>query len=167
MNTQAINQLQQKIGISLCCDNYSPQLKSSFNMNNYNLYVAWLKSTNQKFPVNQFGELNRSLISRICGFGRDILYSATNPIRLALEHDLVKIGLELNTTRSLRADPKCNKSDHSISFKYRLDTLNAELLSLKNEVAQLKNENSELKQKLIEDSSIFTELTQSGRRFCL
>lgn len=167
MNTQAINQLQQTIGISLCCGNYSPQLKSTFNINNYDLYVAWLNSTNRKFPVNQFGEINRSLISKICGFGRDVLYSKTNPIYLALEGDLIKIGLELNTSRSFRVEKKSNKPDYSINFKYRVDTLNDELLSLRNEVAQLKKENSELKQKIIEDSSTFTELAQSGRRFWL
>jgi hypothetical protein len=149
--------------------NVSPVEKGRINKANYVAYVAELKATGKKFPLNQFGEVNLSGIAKACGFLRGV-FTTNKSLKQLLDSDIliigteIKDGAELDTRLSQKAE---EKSKEASKLHKDLDAKVQEVNSLREQIDELKKCIRELESRSNETALSMDELLDSGRRFTL
>jgi hypothetical protein len=143
--------------------------KGRINKANYAAYVAELKATDKKFPLNQFGKVNLSGIADACGFRRKVLYE-NKFMKKRLKEDIlligteIKEGVDLETRLSQKAEEKAKEAS---KLHKDLDAKVQEVNSLREQIDELKKCIRELECRSDEASLSMDELLDSGRRFTL
>lgn len=138
--------------------------KGKINKARYAEYVAELELTGQKFPINNFGQVNLSEIASKCGFNRQV-FATNKSMKLQLEADVKRLGT--NTTDSKQSSQK-KEADKDVSRLIKsIDLKDFEILSLKKQIDELLKIVQELETSRSEHNAIYEELLLSGRRFTL
>ena len=141
--------------------------KGRINKERYNAYVANLEATSKKFPTNQLGNVNNSLVAEICGFGRNVLYTS---LKEQFEEDIKRIGTELHegVDKATRLDKKASeKTKIASALQKDLDAKVQEIYSLRNQVDELQIKILKLENRENEMDMGMDELISNGRRFSL
>ena len=143
--------------------------KGRINRQRYSAYVAELEATGRKFPVNQFGNVNLTLIAEACGFRRQV-FSTNKNMRERLEKDIFRIGTETSQDMgvdTLLAKKASDKTKEASQLRKELDAKTQEIAVLRSELESVKKLVRELAVRNTEADSIFTEMVTTGRRFSL
>jgi septal ring factor EnvC (AmiA/AmiB activator) len=143
--------------------------KGRINKANYVAYVAELKVTGKKFPLNQFGEVNLSGIAEACGFLRGV-FSKNKFMKAQLDADILSIGTEVKEgvdQDSRLAQKAEEKAKEAGRLHKDLDAKVQEINSLREQIDELKKCIRELECRSDEASLSMDELLDSGRRFTL
>lgn len=145
-----------------------PQDASSINKRNYDRYVAHLKKSKKRFPVNQWGDINVQGIAKICGFDRQVFDGKI--MKTKLLNDCDTLGTEVSR-------PKNNDSELAKKAKRFADELNKErkanalneekIASLEKKVMELRAEVAELKNRESEADESLNHMIATGRRFSI
>lgn len=145
----------------------SPNEKAKINRENYAAYVANLLATNTKFPVNQFGDANISLIAKECGFKRGVIQNKDSLMGKQFQSDLERIGTEVspakNTESKLEAQTK-KVTQNASKLEKELERTTAEVEQLRKELALAQKEITLLINRKEEDENKFEHLFETGRR---
>jgi seryl-tRNA synthetase len=148
----------------------SPNEKSKINRTNYAAYVANLEATKTKFPINQFGDANISLVAKTCGFSRDAFNNKRSFLAKALQEDISRIGTELHSANEKEdyLETRAKTATKSASKREKeLERTTAEIETLREQVKSLELENFNLKQKESEGVEIQEMMIETGRRVFL
>ena len=148
----------------------SPNEKSKINRTNYAAYVANLEATNTKFPINQFGDANISLIAKTCGFSRDAFNNKRSFLAKALQEDISRIGTEVHSVDEKEdyLEKKAKTATKSASKREKeLERATAEIETLREQIELLELENFNLKQKENESAERQEMMIETGRRIFL
>jgi len=140
----------------------SPNEQAKQNKLNYEHYVRELESNHKRFPVNQFGAVNRSLIAKICGIqSRDVFTREKSSLKKQLESDVLRIGLEVHERKTSN-----NSVEHRAAKgnKNSVTVLSAEVENLRAKVSLLEEENRKLKIQLNEKEIMQEKMLDDGRR---
>lgn len=143
--------------------------KGKLNNENFSNYVNFLRENNQKLPVNQFGDINLSVVAKTCGFYRQV-FTNNESMELALGRAVKEVGSDLVEGKIpsgvLEKDP--------IQIKKLISNLRHDLAKSEEKIAYLKkqlmNANSETKlssKKIMEYEDSFEHMIATGRRFTL
>jgi septal ring factor EnvC (AmiA/AmiB activator) len=132
-------------------------------------YISHLKETGSKFPVSQFGDVNISLISELCGFNRQV-FGNNKGLQKILEDAVNLIGttvIEGQDTES-RLDGDIKKLRKQLSDAKRDLALAEETIEALQK--QLMDRDVELKRSEEvnrEASESLEHMISTGRRFTL
>lgn len=138
--------------------------KGEINRARYAEYVATLELTGQKFPVNNFGDVNLSLIASICGFNRQV-FATNKSMKEQLVKDVKRLGIDIKEQRS---SAQSNYGDRdSAQLKKALKLKDLEIISLKKRIDELLKIVQSHEASQSEQNAIHEELLLSGRRFVL
>lgn len=138
--------------------------KGKINKARYAEYVANLELTGQKFPMNNFGDVNLSLIASKCGFNRQV-FATNKSMKQQLETDVKRIGTCISDPKP-SAKNKLDDKDITILMK-TIDLKDLEILSLRKQINELLKAVQKLETNQSEHNAIHEELLLSGRRFVL
>jgi hypothetical protein len=143
-------------------DNTPPNIRSKENRAAYKAYVGNLEACGKKFPINQYGKVNKSQIAKISGVERQAFNNRV--LKKWLAQDVERIGLEQRvnpaTAHGVRpSDASPEQSDINYS--------QTKIAQLERENLVLKHELSVLKKKQNEYSPVLELLVKTGRRFSL
>lgn len=139
-------------------------------------YLAELRSNGESLPLNQFGDVNFTLIAEKCGTRRQ-WFSENAHKKFGSDNETLSVIIdrlrgELGGRRSQRDEvaEKISKQrdDASKQVNELRKTLNlklSELEGLRNEVDLLKAENKLLRAKLGEQDEIMEMVSDTGRSF--
>jgi septal ring factor EnvC (AmiA/AmiB activator) len=145
----------------------SPNEKAIINRRNYAAYVANLEATNTKFPINQFGDANISLVAKTCGFKRTAFQIKESFLSKAIQSDIDRIGTEVQSVEKKESylEGKAKTSAmHASQREKELERTTAEIEKLREEIKLLQYENFVLKQKEDENIERQEMMIESGRR---
>ena len=149
--------------------NLSPVEKGIINKKMYAAYVADLKAKGDKFPINNYGEVNLSRIAKECGFNRQV-FSNNTSMKQALSDDVKLIGTDITkgSNKESRLAKKVNKeSEESSRLKKELDARVQEIVALKEQIVKLEAEIQRHNSTVNRMDLAMNELLTSGRRFSL
>lgn len=143
--------------------------KGKLNKRNYAAYVRHLKDSGKKFPTNQFGDVNVSLISELCGFERQV-FSRNKALKEELDKNVKELGTDIvegkdpetridNDMKNLRKQLSNAKRDLALAEE-KIDGLQRQLIAVNSELKRSGEEKEEAAESL--DYMIST-----GRRFTL
>lgn len=141
----------------------SPNEKHELNKKNYAAYVANIKATDGKFPINQFGDVNLTLIAKECGFLRDVFQKPSSELAKQLAKDIKKIGTKIKDMSEKESSLKKQKEEASRNaskLSKDLERVTAEVYKLREKVTELEQENNALKGK----SEAHDSMLDDGRR---
>ena len=141
--------------------------KGKINKEKYAAYVADLEATGKKFPLNQFGNVNNSVVAEACGFGRNVLYTS---LKEQFEEDINRIGTQLHdgVDKETRLDKKATeKAKIASKLQKELDAQVQENHSLRAQIDELQSRILELENRKDEMGMTMDELLTNGRRFSL
>jgi len=144
----------------------SPNKKAQINRENYASYVANLEATGAKFPINQFGSANLSLIAENCGFKRGVIQNEESFLGKAFRKDLERIGTALPTTRNtgIASEVKANEAS---KYAARLEIVSAEVEQLRKALSSAQEEIQLLKKQKEEETKRLELMLETGRRVFL
>lgn len=144
----------------------SPNKKAKINRENYASYVANLEATGAKFPTNQFGSANLSLIAESCGFKRGVIQNEESFLGKAFRKDLERIGTALPTTKNkgIASEVKANEAP---KYAARLVKVSAEVEQLRKALSSAHEEIHLLKKQKEEDTERLELMLETGRRVFL
>jgi hypothetical protein len=148
----------------------SPNEKSVINKQNYDAYVANLEATNSKFPINQFGDVNISLVAEKCGFKRSAFNKKDSRLAQILQQDVDRIGTEVYSfekKESFLETKSKTASKHASQREKELEKATAEIETLRDQIELLELENFNLKQKEGEGVERQEMMIETGRRVFL
>jgi len=143
--------------------------KGKLNRRNWDAYLKFLRNSKQKFPINQYGDVNLSLVAELCGFKRQV-FANNKAFASELEDAVVLIGTEL-------VEPK----DPSGQMDDEIKLLKKQLSAQKRDVAILEEKNDGLSKQLMETRAELKKvkkqsleadeslefMIETGRRFTL
>lgn len=138
--------------------------KGKINKARYAEYVATLELMGQKFPVNNFGDVNLSLIASTCGFNRQV-FATNKSMKEQLAKDVKKLGIDIKEQRSPAQSIYGDKD--SAQLKQAVELKDLEILSLKKQIDELLKIVQSYEASQSEQKAIHEELLLSGRRFVL
>lgn len=145
----------------------SPNEKNIINKDNYSAYVAKLKATGGKFPINQFGNVNTSAIAEACDFKRGSFADPESALAKQLVKDIKLIGTQVkeeSEEESALKKQKDEASKNASKLSKELERTNAEVHKLRDVVAKLEQENKALEHKLNGKSEAHEAMLDDGRR---
>lgn len=143
--------------------------KGALNKKNLQSYIKHLMRTEQKFSVNQHGDINLTDVAKKCGFNRQVF--ATNASMAKLLDDAVK---EIGTTIIEGQNPEDRQNEELIHVKKQLNNslrdlalleeknaaFNQQIMELRNEIKRLKNQSNE-------NAESLEYMFETGRRFTI
>ena len=132
----------------------SPTEQNKVNKDNYSAYVAKLKATGGKFPLNQFGNVNTSSIAKECGFERGSFADSRSALSKQLAKDIKLIGTKIKNVSEEESSLKKQKdeaSKNASKLSKELERTTAEVYKLRDVVALLEQE-----KKALEHSKLLT-----------
>jgi len=143
--------------------------KGRLNKRNFDAYVTFLKRTGQKFPINNFGDVNLSAIAELCGFERQV-FSRNTALREKLDAEVKSIGTDAvagkdpesridRDVKYLRKQLNDAKRDLSLAEE-KIEGLQRQLIQLSSELKR-----SNLDREEVEES--LEHMISTGRRFTL
>ncbi|MGK0270741.1 MAG: hypothetical protein ACI88H_001389 [Cocleimonas sp.] len=143
--------------------------KGKLNIQNYDGYVERLRSTGQKFPINNFGDVNLSAVAKECGFLRQV-FSTNKNMGAKLIIDVKAIGTDLVQGKAAET-----VMDQNVTLlKKQLNNSRKDLAlaeetidALKKQILYLETENKHLKHQSTEKNESFEYMIETGRRFTL
>jgi predicted RNase H-like nuclease (RuvC/YqgF family) len=143
--------------------------KGKLNKQNLLDYIKHLKKTGQKFPENQFGDVNESYVAEQCGFRRTV-FSATSSMGDVLKNAVLTIGTETIDGK----DPYERSNDEAKQLKKQLNDAKRDLAiieeknaALEKQLSQKRKEIKRLTKKTNEDAESLEFMLETGRRFTL
>lgn len=145
----------------------SPNLKAKINRDNYAAYVANLLATNTKFPVNQFGDANISLIAKECGFKRGVIQNKESLMGRQFQSDLERIGTEVSPAKNIESKLEAQTkkvTQNASKLERELERTTAEVEQLRKELALAQKEIILLRNSKEEDAHKFEHFLETGRR---
>lgn len=148
----------------------SPNKKAIINKDNYAAYVANLEATGTKFPINQFGDANISLVAEKCGFKRGVLQNKDSFLGKVFQADLKRIGTEILSPedKDSKLEVKAMLAAKNASkLEKELERVTAEVELLRDKLVVAHNEIQILKQCKLEDGERLEYMLESGRRVFL
>lgn len=135
----------------------------------YKNYKDNLEATVQKFPSNQYGEVNKTEVARECGFNRQVLINGA--LKREFERDVCRIGVKRPSGLQGKEEDRVKKAQENTRGASKLEinasNVNEEINFLRSEVQRLTEENRNLKYRMIEKELSFDEMLNTGRRFFL
>jgi hypothetical protein len=149
--------------------NLSPAEKKKRTLDKYGAYVERLQRNKDKFPLNQLGEVNHSVIAKSCRFRRQVFFN-NKTLKLKLEDDVKKIGTCLIEGKSPETvmDQNLTLVNKLLNKKSKdLSIAEGTIAGLKKQILQLENENKQLKNQSQEETESFNYMIETGRRFTL
>jgi polyhydroxyalkanoate synthesis regulator phasin len=149
-------------------DKLSAHEKGKINTKNYKAYVDNLFATGQKFPINQFGNVNIEKVAESCGFLRGVINRKGSKYAAQLDIDVKRIGTQLSEGTyepSKLVEKASEKSQEASRLQKELDARSQEINLLRGQVEILSLRVRELEQKHDEKSLAIEEMLSSGRRF--
>ena len=144
----------------------SPNEKAIINRENYAAYVTNLETTGAKFPVNQFGGANLSLIAEECGFKRGVIQNKESFLGKIFRKDLARIGIEISTVKDTDNISKV-KANEAYKNAARLEIITAEVEELRKALISAHKEIHLLKTQKEEDTERLDFMLETGRRVFL
>jgi hypothetical protein len=143
--------------------------KGRLNKRNLDVYVRHLEASGTKFPVNQFGDINLSLISEHCGFNRQV-FANNKTMKDTLDEAVKRIGTGIAEGKDLetRLDGDIKRLRKQVNDNRRDLALAEEKIEALQK--QLLGRDAELKraQKIIHEASeSLDHMIGTGRRFTL
>jgi hypothetical protein len=143
--------------------------KGKLNKRNFDAYVDYLKATGEKFPINQFGDINFSQIAELCGFERQV-FSRNKVLKEKLDADVKFIGTDAvdgkdpesrvdNDLKNLRKQLSNAKRDLALAEE-KIDGLQRQLITVNSELKRSDEEKEEA-------AESFAYMISTGRRFTL
>ena len=145
-------------------DKISAVEKGKINKARYVEYVANLELTGQRFPINNFGDVNLSEIAFKCGFNRQV-FSTNKSMKQQLEADVKRIGTNTNE-KSSTPQSKIDNKDAVRLMKFN-ELKDLEILALRKQINELQKLVNGLETARSEHNTFYDELLSSGRRFIL
>ena len=143
--------------------------KGRLNKQNLLDFIAYLKKTGQKFPENQFGDVNESYVAEQCGFRRTV-FSTTQSMGDILKNAVLTMGTETIEGR----DPDERNNYEAKQLKKQLNDAKRDLAIIEEKNAalevQLSKKREEIKRltkKTHEDAESLEFMLETGRRFTL
>jgi chromosome segregation ATPase len=143
--------------------------KGRLNKRNFCAYVKHLEASELKFPINQFGDINLSVISEQCGFQRQV-FANNKALKADLDNAVRRIGTDVmegqDTESRLDNDLKIQRKQLSDARRdlalaeEKIDGLQRQLVGMNTELKRSQESNEEATESL--DYMIST-----GRRFTL
>ena len=142
--------------------------------NRYCVYRDKLEEEGRKFPINQFGELNLSKISKDCGNRRQwfsenadkIFGSEQKTLSQIVSDDSKRIGIEIfQEERNLSKKSTIFLEKENERLRSDLDKKLKEVKALRSEVQYLTSENQRLKASSSEIDEKKNQLLETGRSF--
>lgn len=143
--------------------------KGKLNKRNFDAYVNFLRRTEKKFPINNFGDVNLSAIAELCGFERQV-FSRNTALREKLDAEVKAIGTDAvagkdpesridSDVKYLRKQLSDAKRDLSLAEE-KIEGLQRQLIQLSSELKR-----SNLDREEVEES--LEHMISTGRRFTL
>jgi hypothetical protein len=143
--------------------------KGRLNKQNLLGYIAYLNKYGQKFPENQFGDVNESYVAEQCGFRRTV-FSATPSMGEILKNAVLAIGTETIQGK----DPSERSNDEAKQLKKQLNDAKRDLAiieeknsALEKQLSLTRKEINRLTKKVDEDAESLDFMLETGRRFTL
>lgn len=160
----------------------SPLEKGVLNAKNYEEYVAGLERDGKKFPINQYGGINKDAVASACGFNRQVFSPKKNKKmadRLADDVDRIgTVGMSDGLAAEISDEPfqesegalakKLKKSTEQVGrLKKDLALKEATVTALQAQIIELENEKARFKAVSEEQKNSFDYMVSTGRRFAL
>lgn len=143
--------------------------KGKLNRRNFEAYVKYLKNTGQKFPINQFGDINLSQIAVLCGFERQV-FSKNKALGQRLNEEAETIGTDIVKGK----DPELRVDNELKNLRKQLNDAKKDLMLAEEKIEGLQRQliqvNSELKRSIkknVEAAENLDYIVSTGRRFSL
>jgi hypothetical protein len=143
--------------------------KGKLNIKNYDGYVERLRSTGQKFPINNFGDVNLSAVAKECGFLWQV-FSTNKNMGAKLIIDVKAIGTDLvqGKTAETVMDQNVTLLKKQLNNSRKDLALAEETIdALTKQILHLETENKLLKHQSTEKNESFEYMIETGRRFTL
>lgn len=139
----------------------------------YQAYVTTLKSSGEKFPCNNFGDINFTIVAKECGNRRQWFSENTNKIMGNTNKKLSQIIQEdaktVGTSQNIPKNPESVLNDISEKVKKEnsrllksLEQATAEIEKLRAQVEELEFKVSNIQQ---ESDERYKEMSENGRSF--
>ena len=149
--------------------------KGRLNKKNLLAYLKLKEKHKEPFAVNQNGEVNTSLVSRICNFERQVFNDnskskSKSKLRAELDRVVALVGTVVVKAKksSNRDDDDVKSLTKQLNDEQRDNALAGEKISgLTAQVFELKQEIRRLNKKSSEDHESLESMIETGRRFSL
>ncbi len=143
--------------------------KGRLNKKNLLAYLKLKEKHKEPFAVNQNGEVNTSLVSRICNFERQVLKDKSKS-KEELDRVVALVGTVVVKAKkpSNQLDDDVKSLTKQLNDEKRDNAIAAEKISgLTSQVFELKQEVRRLNKKSSEDHESLESMIETGRRFTL
>jgi len=147
----------------------SPHEKNKLNIQNYEAYIKDLETTGEKFPLNQFGDVNLTAVAQKCKFNRQV-FSNNKHFQHRLTKDIERIGTDIHKGQDHRdrdAEIAATKSQEASKLRRELDAKVQEIELLREELTKARDKILELENKQNEGELTLDEILSTGRRFTI
>jgi hypothetical protein len=146
--------------------------KGRLNKKNLLAYLKLKEKHEEPFAVNQNGEVNTSLVSRICNFERQVFNDKSktkSKLRAELDRVVALVGtVVVKAKKSSNRDDDVKSLTKQLNDEKRDNGLAAEKISgLTKQIFELKQEVRRLNKKSSEDHESLESMIETGRRFSL
>ena len=143
--------------------------KGRLNKRNFENYVKHLQKNGEKFPINQFGDVNTSLISDLCGFNRQV-FATNQTLKEMLSEAVNRIGTAIvegkDTETRLDGDIKRLRKQVS-DAKKDLALAEEKIEALQRQLLERDAELKRSEQASREAAESLDHMISTGRRFTL
>ncbi len=143
--------------------------KGRLNKKNLLAYLKLKEKHEEPFAVNQYGELNTSLVADLCNFERQVI-KPKKKLRAELDRVVALVGTVVVKAKksSNRDDDDVKSLTKQLNDEKRDNAIAAEKISgLTSQVFELKQEIRRLNKKSSEDHESLESMIETGRRFSL
>ena len=141
--------------------------KGRLNKKNLLAYLKLKEKHEEPFAVNQNGEVNTSLVSRICNFERQV-FNDKSKTKSKLRAELDRVVALVGTVVVSNRDDDVKSLTKQLNDEKRDNGLAAEKIrGLTKQIFELKQEVRRLNKKSSEDHESLESMIETGRRFSL